>query len=126
MTTATDAPAFALVCRDWRRPQYGLAYRGLRFPSAAAAHAWVDRATDRTRATLVRCGYRVVQVAGQDPPGALLLCTPVGQAPFVPRGAETGDCLSCRRPVWVSPSTLALTRGFTRHLICTDCVPATD
>jgi hypothetical protein len=57
------------------------------------------------------------------PPGCIVLCTPVGRAPYVPPGAELGECMGCHRPVWICPDTIAASAGLTRHLVCTDCVP---
>jgi hypothetical protein len=61
MTAPRPAAAalWALVCRDPRRPAYGNRWGGLSFPSAAAAHEYVDAVPDATRAEWVRDGWRV-------------------------------------------------------------------
>jgi hypothetical protein len=83
--------------------------------SAFAAMVDAVRAGDQSRA-------RAALGRIEAPASALVLCTRVGQAPHVPPGAEIENCRDCGHPVWLCRETRDRTAGFSRIILCTECV----
>jgi hypothetical protein len=60
MTPATTTPTVWVILRtDARRGPKGERFRGLEFPSADAAFAWIDAQPDATRRELAENGWHV-------------------------------------------------------------------
>jgi hypothetical protein len=71
-----------------------------------------------------------VAARGQDPAGssALVICTRVGDADFVPPRYGTADCSQCGAPCWLNPDVVEPTesRGMTVRPISFRCLGPTE